>query len=90
MKTPVLILLCLMKCLTACSPTQLVPDPVLVEVPGERVLVKCQDLEPIAPTARPAGAVTYGEAIGLWADDRAALATVNGKLGACEEFSRER
>ncbi len=65
-------------------------DPVVVEVDKvQRVPVPVELTERSAKQQRPAGSVTYGDAIAMWADDRAALDACNAKLSEIRALSDE-
>lgn len=86
MKIAASILLCLTLCLSGCGSVRVVEKPVTVEVVRERMLPVPADLlvpcyvQPIPET------LTYGEAIELWAKDRAATAECNGRLRAIQSL----
>jgi hypothetical protein len=86
MKIYALILLCLTSWLTlsGCESTRIVEKPVPVEVVRvERVPVPADLLiRHIKVTIPPT--LTYGEAIQLWAEDRAIVDKLNGQLQAIE------
>lgn len=80
-------LLCL---LTACSQTEVIPDPVVVEVVRiERTPVPGELLVPIPKQGRPEGEVTFGDAVALWAEDRATIDALNGRLRAIASLDNE-
>lgn len=81
----VLILLSLTTLFAACGTERVVEKPVLVEVPGpvEYVAVPADLLLRHIKTTIPA-TLTYGEALQLWAEDRAIIEKQNGQLAAIE------
>lgn len=80
-----LLLLFLTIFLTACGTERVVEKPVVVEVPGpvEYVPVPGDLLIRHIKTTVPES-LTYGEALQLWAEDRAIIDTQNGQLAAIE------
>ncbi len=90
MKTSVLMLLFPLICLTACSTERVVIRTIPVEViVRERIAVPAEHLVTIEPQARPAGSVTYGQAIELWSHDRASIGILNGQLDAIGALNDE-
>ena len=74
--------LCLIPFLTACGATKLVEVPVPVEVTRYESLPVPEDLTIEVPPSEIPDALTYGQAIGLWADDRATIEILNARLKA--------
>ena len=82
LKANVWIFLCLPAFLTACATERVVTVPEVVEVVRyERVNIPPELLSDcrISPVTDD---LTFGQAVGLWADDRASLAACNGQLEA--------
>jgi len=83
MQTPVCLSAFLLLSLTACGTERVIREPYRVDVPGpvEYVPVPPHLLAPIPKATVPAE-FTYAEALGLWADDRATIQKLNGRLAA--------
>lgn len=73
--------------LTACGSTEIVTQPVPVEVEVTKFIpVPSEHLVQRIPSTLPE-VLTYGEALQLWAEDRASIRTLNGQLRAIEELT---
>lgn len=82
MRIPAWIYLCPLPFLTACGGVKVVEKPVPVEIVRyERVSVPADLTAPGQKQTIPAR-ISYGEAILLWAEDRATIDRVNGQLRA--------
>jgi len=86
-RTHALIPLCLLPLLTACVTEKFVPVPEIVEVPGpvQWREIPADLVEPCDKAEIPE-TLTYGQAIELWADDRAQIDTCNGRLAGIESL----
>ena len=87
MKTNVLTPLCLLLCLTSCASERVVLQPkVVTETVTEYIPVPAdyliQHQKEIVPDL-----LTYGEAIALWAEDRANLDKANSQLESIGNLS---
>lgn len=83
----VCILTCLLILSTGCSNQKIIPEPVVVEVPvtkyvpvPPRLLVQYQKAE--LPET-----LNYGEALQLWAEDRATIDSLLGQIVAIETLT---
>ena len=85
-----LIFLLILLTLCGCETVRIVEKPVVVEVVKfKRVPVPAEHLVLHHKTTLPA-TLTYGEAIQLWAADRAIIDTQNGQLEAIGVLNDER
>ena len=86
-----LVLWCLSISLMACSTTErVVLKPEIVEITNTAYVAVPADLTtPIAKQERPDGDLTYGDAIGLWVEDRSTVDKLNGRLKAIESLGDE-
>ena len=86
MKTHVLIPLCLILSLTACAKERVVLKPEIVEVVRvERIGVPA-DLTRQLDLQRIPDQATYGDLIGILAEERKTVQTLNGRLAAIESL----
>ncbi len=76
--------------LTACSTERVVTRTEIVTVTETEFVNVPTDLTvPIAKQERPDGEITYGDTIGLWAEDRSTIDKLNGRLAAIESLGKE-
>lgn len=78
----VLMLICQLLWLTACATERIVEKPVPVEIVKTEYVPIPTDLLRVEPKQVVPEQLTYGQAIELWAEDRASLEKVNGRLKA--------
>ncbi len=75
--------------ISGCGSTEIVTEPVIVEVPVTKfVPVPAEHLAEQLPSTIPEKP-TYGEIISLFAQDRAAIQTLNAQLRAIRELTVE-
>lgn len=86
MLTRVLIPLCLTLSLTACGTERVVEKPVIVEVVKTEWRSIPADLTEQCPKVTIPDGLTFGQAIELWAEDRAAIDACNGKLAGIKSL----
>lgn len=89
MKTPVLTLLFLTLFLTACGSTKVVEKPVPVYIDRVEYIDVPYDLTIRRNKTTLPDTITYGEALELWAVDRATIDTLNGQMEAVESLNKE-
>ena len=81
-----LILLCLLTCLTACANERIVERPVPVEIPVTEFIPVPQELtRPIEKAIIP-NSLNFGDALVLWAQDRATIEALNSRLAEIGEL----
>lgn len=73
--------------LTACANEKIVERPVPYEVVNTEYVPVPEDLTAPVDTATIPDSITYGDALILWAQDRAAIARLNAQLEAIREIT---